>query len=185
MSLYAVWEPNNYQFVFEGEDCENIKSINAKYGESINLPAPISEHATFIGWSFGALDTEAEYKAGDNLLVSNAADKQQVLNTDNAVITLYAIWDQLPAIDAEDTFYAIKDIEKGMKKTSCRYIIEADRGKAIKMALELCKNDDLVLILGKGHERYQIIKDVKVPFDDREVVLENINMKGIKHVFVK
>ena len=114
MSLYAVWEPNNYQFVFEGEDCENIKSINAKYGESINLPAPISDHATFIGWSFGALDTEAEYKAGDNLLVSDAADKQQVLNTDNAVITLYAIWDQLPAIDAEDTFYAIKDIEKGI-----------------------------------------------------------------------
>lgn len=77
----------------------------------------------------------------------------------------------------EEPLSIIKDIEKGMKKTSCRYIIEADRGKAIKMALELCKNDDLVLILGKGHERYQIIRDVKVPFDDREVVLENINMK--------
>ena len=77
----------------------------------------------------------------------------------------------------EEPFSIIKDIQKGVEKTFCRYIIEEDREKAIQRALELYEPDDLILILGKGHEKYQIIKDKKIPFDDKEVVLKNINMK--------
>ncbi len=50
------------------------------------------------------------------------------------------------------------------------YYVEPDRYEAIKKALTLARQGDLVLIAGKGHETYQIFKDTVKPFDDREVV---------------
>ena len=48
--------------------------------------------------------------------------------------------------------------------------VEADRKKAIYMALESLESDEVLLILGKGDEDYQIIGNEKIYFDDREVV---------------
>jgi len=53
-----------------------------------------------------------------------------------------------------------------------KIVAEADRHKAIKLALELAKPGDAVLIAGKGHEPYQQIGDVKHPFSDQDVVRE-------------
>ncbi|MBU1486447.1 UDP-N-acetylmuramoyl-L-alanyl-D-glutamate--2,6-diaminopimelate ligase [bacterium] len=65
----------------------------------------------------------------------------------------------------------IKEIEEGIKdKRSCLVIV--DRKKAIAKALSLAKEDDLVLIAGKGHEDYQILKDRTIPFDDRKIAKE-------------
>lgn len=47
-----------------------------------------------------------------------------------------------------------------------------DRREAIARALGLAKKGDAVLILGKGHENYQVVGETKYPFDDRAVVLE-------------
>jgi UDP-N-acetylmuramoyl-L-alanyl-D-glutamate--2,6-diaminopimelate ligase len=44
------------------------------------------------------------------------------------------------------------------------------------MALDEQEEDDVVVILGKGDEAYQIIYDKKLPFDDREVVREILNL---------
>jgi UDP-N-acetylmuramoyl-L-alanyl-D-glutamate--2,6-diaminopimelate ligase len=49
---------------------------------------------------------------------------------------------------------------------------------AIFKALELVQKDDIVLIAGKGHEDYQILKDGTIHFDDREVALEAIKSLG-------
>ena len=114
LDLYAIWKPNCYRFVFEGEGCEKIKDENAIYGQSIILPEAVKDTGLFKGWSFDALNKDAEYIVGQEMLVSEAALRAQVLNSDNAVIRLYAIWDQLPAIDAEDMYYPIKDIERGL-----------------------------------------------------------------------
>jgi UDP-N-acetylmuramoyl-L-alanyl-D-glutamate--2,6-diaminopimelate ligase len=51
-----------------------------------------------------------------------------------------------------------------------KIIIEKDRKLAIIKALEMSKEGDIVAILGKGHEDYQIIGDKKYHFDDREIV---------------
>ena len=46
--------------------------------------------------------------------------------------------------------------------------------KAIKKGIQILNKDDILLVLGKGHEAYQIIGSVKYPFDDKEVVLNYI-----------
>lgn len=64
----------------------------------------------------------------------------------------------------------IEEIEKGLKGEFFNYDIVEDRESAIRTALELASKDDIVVIAGKGHEKYQIIKDCIIPFDDCEVV---------------
>lgn len=54
----------------------------------------------------------------------------------------------------------------------------SDRKEAIEAALAASEKGDLVLIAGKGHENYQILKDETIHFDDREVVLEYLAGKG-------
>ncbi len=54
------------------------------------------------------------------------------------------------------------------------YEIESNRENAIKKGIQLLDNNDILLLLGKGHEKYQIINDTKIPFDDKEIVLKNI-----------
>ena len=46
-----------------------------------------------------------------------------------------------------------------------------DRREAIRTACMLAQKDDVILIAGKGHEDYQIIKGVKHHFDDHEIVV--------------
>ncbi len=70
---------------------------------------------------------------------------------------------------SEDPLNIIDDIKTGIK-TGRSFHIQTDRHIAIEEALSEAKDGDLVLITGKGHEKYQIIKDTIVPFDDRVVV---------------
>jgi UDP-N-acetylmuramoyl-L-alanyl-D-glutamate--2,6-diaminopimelate ligase len=74
---------------------------------------------------------------------------------------------------SEDPVQIIKDIEEGLPIAAKRkYISITDRKEAIKTAISLAKPEDIVLIAGKGHEKYQEIKGVKYDFDDKEVVKE-------------
>ncbi|MGV3025521.1 UDP-N-acetylmuramoyl-L-alanyl-D-glutamate--2,6-diaminopimelate ligase [Clostridium thermobutyricum] len=70
----------------------------------------------------------------------------------------------------EDEESIIEDIIKGVKEGE--YIKITNRREAIKKALEIAKKDDVILIAGKGHETYQILKTGKIHFDEREVIEE-------------
>ena len=70
----------------------------------------------------------------------------------------------------EDPKKIMDDIIKGVKKDN--YEIILDRPKAIEAALDMIKKDDIVLILGKGHEDYQIIGHEKIHLDDSEEILK-------------
>lgn len=73
----------------------------------------------------------------------------------------------------------LKDIEVGLNTAAKRkYISIVDRREAIKTAVSLTKPDDILLIAGKGHEKYQDIKGVKYPFDDKQVLKEVFDMLG-------
>ena len=59
-----------------------------------------------------------------------------------------------------------------------KYISIADRKQAIKTAVHMAQPEDIVLIAGKGHEKYQEINGVKHHFDDKEVLKEMFELLG-------
>ncbi|PKO45900.1 MAG: UDP-N-acetylmuramoyl-L-alanyl-D-glutamate--2,6-diaminopimelate ligase [Betaproteobacteria bacterium HGW-Betaproteobacteria-22] len=63
----------------------------------------------------------------------------------------------------EDPMQIIRQIVAGV---TGNYEVEPDRASAIKKAVLMARKEDLVLIAGKGHERYQEVQNVKIPFDD-------------------
>ena len=84
---------------------------------------------------------------------------------------------------SEEPLKIIEEIEKGIKQWSVvsgqwsvddRYIKIPDRREAIEFAINNASKGDIVIIAGKGHEDYQIFKDKKIHFDDREVAREAI-----------
>lgn len=70
---------------------------------------------------------------------------------------------------SEDPKQIISDILSGIKNTS-NITVEADRRAAIEAAIKKANKDDVIVIAGKGHEDYQILKDKTIHFDDREEV---------------
>lgn len=74
----------------------------------------------------------------------------------------------------EDPLKIIEDIEDGMRIIDSKYEKISDRKKAIEKGIKLLKNDDLLIIAGKGHEDYQIIGNTKIHLDDREIIKEAI-----------
>jgi UDP-N-acetylmuramoyl-L-alanyl-D-glutamate--2,6-diaminopimelate ligase len=79
----------------------------------------------------------------------------------------------------EDPVQIIKDMEEGLSAAAKRkYISIVDRKEAIKTAISLAKPEDILLIAGKGHEKYQEIKGVRNHFDDKEIVKEMFEMLG-------
>ena len=80
---------------------------------------------------------------------------------------------------SEDPMQILADMEEGLSVTARRkYIAIADRKQAIKTAISMAQPDDIVLVAGKGHEKYQEINGVKHHFDDKEVVQEMFELLG-------
>ena len=80
---------------------------------------------------------------------------------------------------SEEIADILKDMETGLDSAAKRkYLSIADRKEAIKTAVSLAKEEDIILVAGKGHEKYQDIKGVKYPFDDKAVLLEVFEMLG-------
>ncbi|MCW3117737.1 MAG: UDP-N-acetylmuramoyl-L-alanyl-D-glutamate--2,6-diaminopimelate ligase, partial [Chitinophagaceae bacterium] len=80
---------------------------------------------------------------------------------------------------SEDPAEIIKDMEAGLGTAAKRkYISIVDRKEAIKAAISLAKQEDIILVAGKGHEKYQEIKGVKYHFDDKEIVQEMFELLG-------
>jgi len=76
----------------------------------------------------------------------------------------------------EDPERIMDDIAAGLGGT--RFARDADRRRAISLAIDGAEPGDTVLLAGKGHERYQIFAEGSVPFDEREVVLEAVGKRA-------
>jgi UDP-N-acetylmuramoyl-L-alanyl-D-glutamate--2,6-diaminopimelate ligase len=64
-------------------------------------------------------------------------------------------------------------MEVGLSSSAQRKrILIVDRKEAIRTAVMMANNDDIILVAGKGHEKYQDINGVKYPFDDKEILKE-------------
>lgn len=73
----------------------------------------------------------------------------------------------------EDPEAILKDMEASLSSSAKRkYISIVDRKEAIRTAVSYAGPEDIILVAGKGHEKYQDIKGVKYPFDDKQVLQE-------------
>jgi len=78
----------------------------------------------------------------------------------------------------EDPLLIMNDVVVGLQKVNAKYRIEPDRDVALEMAIEEAQPGDIVLLAGKGHENYQILRDRTFEFDDREKARAILRRKG-------
>ena len=70
----------------------------------------------------------------------------------------------------ESFMHILNDMLENNKNTN--YEVISDRARAINKGISLLKENDVLLILGKGHEEFMIVKDAKIPMNDRKIVLD-------------
>jgi UDP-N-acetylmuramoyl-L-alanyl-D-glutamate--2,6-diaminopimelate ligase len=80
----------------------------------------------------------------------------------------------------EDPAAIVNEILPGLDRAGARYEVELDRGRAIEKILAEARAGDIVLLAGKGHEAYQVVRDRTLPFDDREVAREALRALGYR-----
>lgn len=78
---------------------------------------------------------------------------------------------------SEDPDEIIKDVVVGIENTGKEFITQVDRELAIKTAIEMAQKGDVIVIAGKGHEDYQILKDRIIHFDDVEVASKYLEVQ--------
>jgi len=79
---------------------------------------------------------------------------------------------------SEDPLAIMNDALVGIRRVDVKHIIEPDRAAAIARALDEARAGDIVILAGKGHEPYQVLKDRTIPFDDRLVAREVLKGYG-------
>jgi UDP-N-acetylmuramoyl-L-alanyl-D-glutamate--2,6-diaminopimelate ligase len=76
---------------------------------------------------------------------------------------------------SEEPAQIIEDMKKGLDPVTVRKAVTIiDRAEAIRTACMLAQPGDIILVAGKGHEKYQEIQGVKTPFDDMEILTTNL-----------
>jgi UDP-N-acetylmuramoyl-L-alanyl-D-glutamate--2,6-diaminopimelate ligase len=79
---------------------------------------------------------------------------------------------------SEDPIAIMNDALVGIRRVDVPHIIEPDRETAIRRALGEAQAGDIVILAGKGHEPYQVLKDRTIDFDDRNVAREVLKGYG-------
>jgi UDP-N-acetylmuramoyl-L-alanyl-D-glutamate--2,6-diaminopimelate ligase len=79
---------------------------------------------------------------------------------------------------SEDPLAIMNDALVGIRRFDVPHIVEPDRQAAIRTALKEAREGDIVILAGKGHETYQVLKDKTIDFDDRAVAREVLKGYG-------
>jgi UDP-N-acetylmuramoyl-L-alanyl-D-glutamate--2,6-diaminopimelate ligase len=79
---------------------------------------------------------------------------------------------------SEDPLAIMNDALVGIRRLDVPHVVEPDRAAAIARAIREAREGDIVILAGKGHETYQILKDKTIPFDDRAVAREVLRGYG-------
>jgi UDP-N-acetylmuramoyl-L-alanyl-D-glutamate--2,6-diaminopimelate ligase len=79
---------------------------------------------------------------------------------------------------SEDPLDIINDALVGVRRVDTPHVVEPDRTAAIARALKEAREGDIVILAGKGHETYQVLKDRTIAFDDRAVAREVLKGYG-------
>ena len=78
----------------------------------------------------------------------------------------------------EDPESIIVQMETGVDENDMSKVLKIiDRRKAIEFACQIAKENDVILVAGKGHEKYQVKGNVKEAFDDKETLIKSLKIK--------
>ncbi len=80
----------------------------------------------------------------------------------------------------EDPMSIIRQIEDGAKSIGAAYEVIENRREAIRRALQMGEEGDVIILAGKGHETYQEVNGVKRPFDEKQIVRELLGEMGTR-----
>jgi UDP-N-acetylmuramoyl-L-alanyl-D-glutamate--2,6-diaminopimelate ligase len=83
---------------------------------------------------------------------------------------------------SEDPLLIINDVVVGLQRVNGTYRIEPDRERALEIVLDESRPGDMVLLAGKGHENYQVLRDRTFEFDDREMARASLRRRGYRKV---
>jgi UDP-N-acetylmuramoyl-L-alanyl-D-glutamate--2,6-diaminopimelate ligase len=79
---------------------------------------------------------------------------------------------------SEDPLAIMNDALVGIRRKDVPHVVEPDRAAAIARVLNEAREGDIVILAGKGHETYQVLKDKTIDFDDRQVAREVLRGYG-------
>jgi UDP-N-acetylmuramoyl-L-alanyl-D-glutamate--2,6-diaminopimelate ligase len=79
---------------------------------------------------------------------------------------------------SEDPLAIMNDALVGIRRFDVPHVVEPDRQAAISRAVKEAREGDIVILAGKGHETYQVLKDKTIDFDDRAVAREVLKGYG-------
>jgi UDP-N-acetylmuramoyl-L-alanyl-D-glutamate--2,6-diaminopimelate ligase len=80
----------------------------------------------------------------------------------------------------EDPLKIINDAVVGLQRARANYVIEPDRSCAVEIALEQAQSGDIVLLAGKGHETYQVVREGTLDYDDRVEARRVLRARGFR-----
>lgn len=81
---------------------------------------------------------------------------------------------------SEDPLDILNDALVGLRRTDVPHVVEPDRNAAIRRVISEARAGDIVILAGKGHETYQVLKDKTIHFDDREVARDVLRSFGYR-----
>ncbi len=81
---------------------------------------------------------------------------------------------------SEDPLAIMNDALVGIRRVDVPHVVEPDRAAAIARAIKEAHAGDIVILAGKGHETYQVLRDKTIPFDDRSVAREVLKGYGYR-----
>jgi len=81
---------------------------------------------------------------------------------------------------SEDPLDIMNDVLVGLRRKDTPCLMEPDRAAAIRRAIEQARPGDILILAGKGHETYQVLKDRTIAFDDREVARDVLRSFGYR-----
>lgn len=107
---------------------------------------------------FGSVGSRTQLRRAELGAVASRLSDLCILTSDNP--------------DSEDPDLIIRDIAAAFEPDGCQYISIPDRRKAIITAMGMLRSGDILLLAGKGHENYQLVRGRRHPFCERDIVRE-------------
>ena len=154
---------------------ENVKGVAGRFEVVVKKPLVIVDYAHTPDGLENVLNSAREITPKDGRLIClfgcggdrDATKRPKMGAIAERIADRIVITSDNPR--SEDPQTIITDIIAGLKSVdSDKVTVEPDRGKAIQLLKTIAGNNDVVVIAGKGHEDYQILKDRTIHFDDRE-----------------